>query len=83
MIQGSASQFRAAEVIKQTVHSENSTSYIYSATLLQEPGLLLGMDETQRLREDPPIYNRYETEERIANAIADFLNITNNYEVDG
>jgi len=82
VIQGSASQFRAAEVIRKTVSSEDGSYCTYQAALLQQPGLLLGTDETQILREDVPIYNRQVTEERIASAISRFLNITNNYEVD-
>jgi hypothetical protein len=82
VIQGSASQFRAAEVLKKTVSNDDGTSYTYHAALLQEPGLLLGTDETQVLREEDPVYNSHRTEARIVAAIASFLNITNNNTVD-
>jgi hypothetical protein len=83
VIQGAASQFRAAEVIRQISYDDSGyETYTYRAALLQQPGLLLGTDETQVLRENPPIYNSYMAEAKIAGAISSFLNITNHHEVD-
>ncbi|MEP7074479.1 MAG: hypothetical protein ABI878_01610 [Acidobacteriota bacterium] len=81
--EGAASQFRAAEVIRQVSYDDNGyENFAYRAALLQQPGLLFGTDETLILRENAPIYNSRGAEAKIARAIATFLNITNNQEVE-
>lgn len=96
VIQGSASQFRAAEVLRQISKNDDNyinesllkksnsfwVSYIYRAALLQNPELLLGTDEIQILREQAPIFSSHKVETRTVAAIASFLKITDNGTVD-
>ncbi|MEP6850010.1 MAG: hypothetical protein ABI999_14220 [Acidobacteriota bacterium] len=77
VIQGSASQFRAVEVIDKVTYTDDDEVHTFHAALLQQPGLLLGTDETVILRESAPIYNRRQTEERIARVLSSFLDVTN------
>jgi hypothetical protein len=70
VLEGSLSQFRAVQLERRS--SDDDSTYMV-ALLMQ--GMLLGQPDTQILRENPPIFNNYETEERIAGAISSFLNI--------
>ena len=82
VIEGAASQFRAGMVLRQEINSDRISDYIYYAALIQNGDLLLGTNEVQKLRQDPPMYNRHQTEIRIVGAITSFLNITNNNTID-
>lgn len=68
VIEGALSQFTGARV--KTVTGDESESYF--VVLDQEGMFLTGVNE-QLLREQAPILNLYSTEERIADAISDFL----------
>ena len=68
VIEGSISQFTGAYVKTQ----QNDESESYSVVLQQEGMFLTGVTE-QTLREEVPIFNSYDREARIANAISAFL----------
>ncbi len=68
VIQGSLSQFTGARV--KTVSDDESESYY--VVLDQEGMFLTGVNE-QTLREEVPIFNSFDSEARIANAISGFL----------
>jgi hypothetical protein len=70
VLEGSLSQFRAVQLERRTSDDDDN----YMVALLMQ-GMLLGQPDTQILRENPPAFNNYETEERIAQAISSFLNI--------
>lgn len=68
VIEGALSQFTGVHV--KTVQNDESESYF--VVLDQEGMFLIGAGE-QTLREEVPILNIYTTEERIADAISEFL----------
>ena len=68
MIEGAMSQFSGAYVKTQT----NDDSESYFVMLKQEGMFLTGVSE-QTLREEVPIFNSFDIEARIANAISGFL----------
>ncbi len=68
VIEGSMSQFTGAYV--KTVSSDESESYFI---VLQQEGMFLTGASEQTLREETPIFNSFEREARIANAISSFL----------
>jgi len=68
VIEGSLSQFTAAYVKTET----NDDSARYYVVLKQEGMFLTGVSE-QNLREELPIFNSFDNEARIANAISGFL----------
>jgi hypothetical protein len=68
VIEGALSQFTGAYVKTET-HDESKT---YFVILKQEGMFLTGVNE-QALREEVPIFNSFEREARIANAISGFL----------
>lgn len=70
VIQGSLSQIGAVRI----EGSESDDDNPYNIALLMQ-GMLLGQSDTQILRENPPVFNNYEIESRIADAISSFLNI--------
>jgi hypothetical protein len=89
VLEGSASQFRAVQVLKRTADDRDITELVadqfmntdnrsgrvtYSAALMCQ-GPLFGQSDTQILRESPPLLSLRRTERRIAAAIAKFLNI--------
>jgi hypothetical protein len=76
VLEGSASQFRAVQL--QLRSTEDNDTYM--VTLLMQ-GMLLGQSDTQILRESPPVFNSYDAEARIANAIAKFLAIDRAHDV--
>ena len=67
-IEGAMSQFSGAFVKTQT----NDDSESYFVMLKQEGMFLTGVSE-QTLREEAPIFNSFDIEARIANAISGFL----------
>jgi hypothetical protein len=77
-IKGAASLFRATEVLCEEEYSRYGTVHRYHAAVLQDPSLLFGADEVQKLRQSRPMYNREQTEANMVAAIASFLNIKNN-----
>jgi len=68
VIEGSMSQFTGAYV--KTEETDETKSYF--VVLKQEGMFLTGVNE-QTLREVVPIFNSYDREARIANAITKFL----------
>ena len=68
LIEGALSQFTAAYVKTE----RNDQSDVYYVVLKQEGMFLTGVSE-QTLREAVPIFNSFEREARIANAISTFL----------
>jgi hypothetical protein len=68
LLTGSLGQFTGAYV--KTVSGDDSSSYF--VTLKQEGMFLTGVDE-QTLREEVPMFNSFERESTIANAISSFL----------
>lgn len=74
VIEGSLSQFSGAYVKTETNYNSESsgTSKSYFVVLQQEGMFLTGVSE-QRLREEVPIFNSFEREARIANAISGYL----------
>ncbi len=68
VIEGDASQFTGAYV--KTVTDDESESYF---VVLQQEGMFLTGETEQKLREDVPIFNSYDRELRIAEAIRAFI----------
>lgn len=68
LIEGALSQFTGAYVKTQT----NDESESYFVMLRQEGMFLTGVSE-QTLRDEAPIFNSFDREARIANAISSFL----------
>lgn len=81
VIEGALSRFRAVQVQRKEVSGESGTQEIYHVALLEQGGLLFGSSGTQLLREDPPIFNSFEAESRIAGAITSFLSVRRDAEV--
>ena len=77
VLQGSLSQFRAVQVECRTDDDDSN----YMVALLMQ-GMLLGQPDTQILRENPPAFNSYDVEVRIAGAISSFLNIERQDDID-
>jgi hypothetical protein len=73
--EGSLSLIRAVQLERRTVTTEHETREIFRVALLLQQGLLLGASDTLLLREDTALGSSYESEARIAYAIADFLNL--------
>ena len=82
--QGSLSQFRAVQIERRRVSTDNGTSEIFSVALLKNEGLLFGSPSTAILREgdSQPIFSNFSTESRIAIAISSFLNFSSTDVVD-
>ena len=78
IVQGAASLYQSVEVLCVEEQKDSWTVYHYHAALLQDPSMLFGADEVQKLRESKPMYNCEQTEINIASAISRFLNIRNN-----
>ena len=74
VIEGILSQFTGAYVKKETNYNSESSGTSYSCyVMLQQEGMFLTGVSEQTLREEVPIFNTYEHEARIANAISGFL----------
>ena len=69
VIEGAMSQFTGAYVKTET--DDESESYF---VMLKQDGMFLTGVTEQTLREVVPIFNSFDNEERIANAISGFLN---------
>jgi len=89
LLEGSASQFRAVQVLKRTADDRDFGEIVsdqfmktdsrsgretYSTALMCQ-GPLFGQSDTQILRESPPLLSLRRTERRIASAISKFLSI--------
>ena len=68
IIEGAISQFTGAYV--KSVSGEEGSSYF---VILQQEGMFLTGVNEQTLREELPIFNSFDREARIANAISAFL----------
>ncbi|MGH9901461.1 MAG: hypothetical protein ACRD68_06560 [Pyrinomonadaceae bacterium] len=73
--EGDAGQIRAVQLERRAVTTEHGTREIYRVALRLRHGLLLGASDTLVLREETPVGSRFESEARIAYAIADFLRV--------
>jgi hypothetical protein len=73
--EGSLSLIRAVQIERRTVTTEHETSEIFRVVLLLQQGLLLGASDTMPLREDRAVGSSYQSEARIACAIANFLHL--------
>ena len=73
--EGSLSLIRAVQLERRTVTTEHETREIFRVALLLQQGLLLGASDTLLPREDTALGSTYESEARIAYAIANFLNL--------
>src|SRR5262245_9423603 len=62
IVQGAASLYQSVEVLCEEEQKDSWTVYHYHTALLQDPSMLFGADEVQKLRESKPIYNREQTE---------------------
>lgn len=82
--QGSLSQFRAVQIERRLVSTDDGTTEIYRVALLKNEGLLFGSPATQHLREGDyqPIFSSYSSEARIARAISNFLEFSTLDDVD-
>lgn len=65
VLEGSASQFCGVRIDQRNTDEDS----VYMVTLLLG-GMLFGQSEAQPLREDPPIFNSYHREAKIAEAIS-------------
>lgn len=68
VIEGSISQFTGAYV-KTESHDDAESHFV----VLKQEGMFLGGVGEQTLREELPMFNSFEREARIANAISEFL----------
>lgn len=75
LLEGDLRQFRATQVEKAIVTSENTRYEVFRVALLLDGELLLGRSATQCFRENPPLFCNEESEVRIARAIAGFLKV--------
>lgn len=82
LIEGDIREFTAVQVEHAVVSGEYGSYDIYRVGLVLEGGLNLGRHPTQYLRSTPPFLSDYEPEARIADAVADFLNIRFDGQVD-
>jgi hypothetical protein len=73
--EGSLSQIRAVQIERRTTTTEHGTSELFRVALLLRQGLLLGASDILLLREDTAVGSCYESEARIAYAIANFLQL--------
>ena len=73
--EGSLSLIRAVQIERRTVTTEHETSEIFQVVVLLQQGLLLGASDTMPLREDRAVGSSYQSEARIAYAIANFLHL--------
>jgi len=73
--ESSLSLIRAVQLERRTVVTEHETREIFRVALLLQQGLLLGASDTILLKEDTAVGSSYESEARIAYAIADFLRL--------
>ena len=73
--EGDLSQIRAVQIERRAVTTDNGTREVFRVALLLSQGLLLGMPDTLVLREETPVASGYESEARIAYAIANFLQV--------
>jgi hypothetical protein len=82
--QGSLSQFRAVQIERKLVSTDDGTVKIYRVALLKNEGLLFGSPSTAILREgdSQPIFSNYSSESRIAKSISEFLNFSSTDVVD-
>lgn len=72
---GSLSEIRAVQIERTTATTEHETREMFRVALLLRQGLLLGSSDVLLLREATTVGSRYETEARIAYAIANFLQL--------
>ncbi len=72
---GDLSEIRAVQVERKAETTEYETREVFRVALLLRQGLLLGASDTVVLREKTPVGSHYESEARIAHAIADFLEV--------
>jgi hypothetical protein len=68
VIEGAMSQFTGAYV--KTEENDDSTSYF---VMLKQDGMFMTGETEQALRENVPLFNSFDRESRIANAISGFL----------
>ena len=73
--ESSLSLIRAVQIERRSVATAHGTREIFHVALLLQQGLLLGASDTILLREDTGLGSSYESEARIAYAIANFLNL--------
>jgi hypothetical protein len=83
--QGSLSQFRAVQIERRIVSTDDGTAENYHVALLKNEGLLFGSPARAILREgnSQPIFSNLSSETRIAKAIASFLNFPSTEVIDG
>jgi hypothetical protein len=72
---GSLSEIRAVQIERTTATTEHETREMFRVAMLLRQGLLLGSSDVLLLREATTVGSRYETEARIAYAIANFLQL--------
>ena len=72
--EGGLSEIRAVQM-ERKVMAENGRKDVFRVALLLRQGLLFGASDTIVLREETPVGSYYESEARIAYAIADFLKV--------
>ena len=82
-IEGDMRQFRAAQVEHTVVYDDDGhRSDEYRTVLLLDQALLFGASPSQPLRFKPPIFGSYSAELRIASALAGYLGVRLDSEVD-
>ena len=74
--EGSLSRFRAVQIERREIDTEDGKSVNYHVALLKNEGLLFGSPSREILRADysHPIFSGFSSELRIAEAIEKFLN---------
>lgn len=82
VVEGTLEEFSAVQIEHAVVRGDNTSHDIYRVGLILDGGLTLGRSPSQYLRSKPPLFSNYAPEERIAKAIAAFLNIRNDGQVD-
>lgn len=82
VIEGTLDEFSAVQVEHAVIEARHGDYDIYRVGLVLGGGLTLGRGPSQYLREKPPLISNFGPEERMAKAIAKFLNIRNDGEVE-
>jgi hypothetical protein len=82
VIEGTLDEFSAVQVEHAVVEARHGDHNLYRVGLVLCGGLTLGRGSSLYLREKPPLISNFGPEERMASAIAKFLNIRNDGEVE-
>ena len=73
--EGDLGEIRAVQIERRKVDTEHRTAEVFRAVLLLSQGMRFGSSDVLPLRESSPIGASYESESKLASAVASFLNL--------